>query len=526
MPRLSAALTDLQIRRAQPADKPYFLSDGGGLVLWVSPAGLKAWRVRYRLPDGSRPAPATIGHYPDVSLSEARIKAIEIQRAAKQGRATAGIRKAQQEAKAAVGAEQEAAAQERAEIGHASLRAVSGRWMAEKRPTWALETYRKARLVVESYLIPKIGDLDVRVMETKDVRPLLIEMARETPQLARKARQYVASIVEHAINEGLRPDDSRLRLDRILPTYRSGHMPAVTDNTNKLGDVMRAIDAHENRVVRAALILAALTVMRSGVVASARWDEIDLDAGEWRVPGKNPDGTHRMKTGQDYSTSLPEQALVVLREMHERNMGGEYVFPPQARQKSPHLSRDALSKALRDMGFQGEHTTHGFRASLRTLGRERLGIDVDVLEAQLAHAPKDQVEAAYARVKFREKRQEVMQAWADYLEQLKQGRTEPTPMTKQEQQSIAAPMDAQSVAVRPTADGIGERRGFLGGQKLPHRHKPWLIDKDVQKVVDTPVIGGRVEPAAIVDGIEKRVVSLPPGESFSKRDKPWLRRKS
>ena len=201
MPRLSATLTDLRIRRAQPAGKPYFLPDGNGLVLWVSPAGLKAWRVRYRLPDGSRPAPATIGHYPDVSLSEARIKAIEIQRAAKQGRATAGIRKAKQEAKAAVGAEQEAEAQERAGIEHASLRAVSGRWMVEKRVTWALETYRKARLVVESYLVPKIGDLDVRVMETKDVRPLLVEMAKETPQLARKARQYVASIVERAIDE-------------------------------------------------------------------------------------------------------------------------------------------------------------------------------------------------------------------------------------------------------------------------------------------------------------------------------------
>ncbi|GAB3789060.1 tyrosine-type recombinase/integrase [Dyella agri] len=526
MPRLAASLTELQVRRAKPDDKPYSLSDGNGLVLWVSPAGLKAWRVRYRLPDGSRPAPATIGHYPDVSLSEARIKAIEIQRAAKQGKTTAGIRKAQQEAKAAVGAEQEAAVQERAEIEHASLRAVSGRWMAEKRPTWALETYRKARLVVESYLVPKIGDLDVRVMETKDVRPLLVEMAKQTPQLARKARQYMASVVEHAINEGLRPDDSRLRLDRILPTHRSGHMPAVTDNASKLGDVMRAIDAYENRVVRAALILAALTAMRSGVVASARWDEMDLEAGEWRVPGKNPDGTHRMKTGQDYSTSLPEQALVVLREMRERNMGGEYVFPPQARQKSAHLSRDALSKALREMGFQGEHTTHGFRASLRTLGRERLGIDVDVLEAQLAHAPKDQVEAAYARVKFREKRQEVMQAWADYLDHLKTDRIDPVCVDKQEQKSTAKLTNAQLVAVRPELDSGGKRTGILGGEKWSGRDQPLLIGKDIQKVAAPPMKGERAKTRTIVDGNEKRVVSLPQGESFSKRDKPWLQRKS
>lgn len=149
MPRLAVSVTELQVRRAKPGDKPYSMSDGNGLVLCVSPAGLKAWRVRYRLPDGSRPAPATIGHYPEMSLSQARIKAIEIQRAAKQGKLTAGIRKAQQEARAAVGAQHEAVAQERSELEHASLRALSGRWMAEKRATWALETYRKARLVVE-----------------------------------------------------------------------------------------------------------------------------------------------------------------------------------------------------------------------------------------------------------------------------------------------------------------------------------------------------------------------------------------
>lgn len=421
MPRLAKPLTELQINRARVTGTAYTLPDGNGLHLAVSAAGLKTWVVRYRLPGSSTATPATIGRYPTMTLAEARVCAVEAKRDAAQGRATAGMRKVQQAAAAAndAGTTAEAAAQ--AEAERATFRAVSGRWLAERRPSWAAETYRKARLVVDAYLIPALGDTDMRMLETKDVRPVLVEMAARTPQLARKARQYVGSIVDHAINEGLRPDESALRLARSLPTFRSGHMPAVTDDEGKLGEVMRAIDAHQNRVVRAALTLASLTVMRSGVVASARWSEIDLEAGEWKIPGKEPDGSNRMKTGQDYSTSLPAQALEVLREMHARSAGEEYVFPPQARQNTPHLSRDALSKALRDMGFQGEHTTHGFRASLRTLGRERLGIDVDVLEAQLAHAPKDEVEAAYARVKFKEQRRVVMQAWADYLDKVKGG---------------------------------------------------------------------------------------------------------
>ena len=391
------------------------LADGNGLALVVSTAGRKSWTVRYRVPDGSRPAPATIGHYPAMTLAQARVRAIEVQSDAKHGMTTTGVRKAQQVA----AEESEVEKQVELDTQNATFLAVSAQWLSDKRPTWAVETYRKARLVVDSYLVPKLGSFDMRTLETKNGRPVLMEMAKETPQLARKARQYIGSIVEQAIDEGLRPDESSLRLTRVLPSFRSGHMPAVTDNDNRLGEVMRAIDGYGNRVVRAALILAALTAMRSGVVASARWSEIDLNAAEWRIPGKNPDGTNRMKTGQDYTTSLPTQALAVLREMHERNMDSEYVFPPQDRQSTPHLNRDALSQALREMGFRGEHTTHGFRTSLRTLGRERLGIEVDVLEAQLAHAPKDEVQAAYARVKFRDKRREVMQAWADYLDGLK-----------------------------------------------------------------------------------------------------------
>lgn len=201
-------------------------------------------------------------------------------------------------------AEEQAEALARQEAQNASLRSVSGRWLSEKRPTWAAETYRKALLVVDSYLAPAIGDLDMRALETKDVRPVLLKMAAEATQLARKARQYIGSIVDQAINEGLRRDESRLRLDRVLPKFRTGHMPAVTDDEKTLGEIMRAINDYPNRVVRAALILVSLTVMRPGVAASARWSEMDLDAGEWKIPGKNSDGTNRMKTGEDFTTSL------------------------------------------------------------------------------------------------------------------------------------------------------------------------------------------------------------------------------
>jgi integrase len=155
-----------------------------------------------------------------------------------------------------------------------------------------------------------------------------------------------------------------------------------------------------------------LTAMRPGIVASARWDEIDLDNAEWAVPAD------KMKTRHEHIVPLPRQALELLRAMKVYRVN-EYVFPPLARQKTPHLHRDALSAALRRMGFQGRHATHGFRARLRTMARERLAVDLDVLEAQLAHAKRGEVQKAYDRTTFDDKRRRVMQAWADYLDTLR-----------------------------------------------------------------------------------------------------------
>jgi len=152
--------------------------------------------------------------------------------------------------------------------------------------------------------------------------------------------------------------------------------------------------------------------MRPAIVASAQWAHIDLDAAEWHVPGA------LMKSRNDHIVPLPTQAVALLEALRGENPG-QYVFPSPARQKTPHVHRDALSKALRDMGFRGKHATHGFRSTLRTMARERLNVDIDVLEAQLAHAKKGDVQKAYDRTTFGDERRRVMQEWADYLDSIR-----------------------------------------------------------------------------------------------------------
>ncbi|MEN5164897.1 tyrosine-type recombinase/integrase [Achromobacter kerstersii] len=414
MPSLAKGLTDLAVKNAKRKDNRYTLADGLGLHLEVLPTGRKSWFARYRLPDGKQRT-VVLGIYPDLSLADARVRAGEIQSAGRKGGRIIGARA---EAKMRVQertAEQLLALQAAEEVERYAFTRLSEAWLASRKSGWADESYRKARYVVRERLQPAIGKRDMRTLRSPDVTETLRTIAATTPSLAKKAVQYLNGVVDYCIHEGVREDDQVLRLKGVLPRHRGGHVPAVTRQQG-VGQLIRTIQAYEGGVVRSALLLAAWTALRPGVVASARWSEIDLERGEWHIPGMNADRTRRMKAGHDHLVSLPTQAVAMLRDVQQVSGGAEYVFPAVGKQKNPHLHRDALSRALRLMGFAGEHSPHGFRAMLRTIARERLKIDFDVLEAQLAHAKRDQIQAAYDRTGFVEERKEAMQKWADYLD--------------------------------------------------------------------------------------------------------------
>jgi len=416
MPSLAKGLTDVAVKNAKRKDKRYTLADGAGLHLEVLPTGRKSWFARYRLPEGKQRT-VVLGLYPDLSLAEARQKTEAIQLAGRTGAPIIGARaEAKMRAHAQI-AEQDLALQAAEEAKSHSFTRLSEAWLASRKSGWAPESYRKAQYVIQKLLQPAIGERDMRKLRSPDVTDTLRGIAATTPSLAKKAIQYLNGVVDYCIHEAIREDDQVLRLKGVLPRHRGGHVPAVTREQD-VGQLMRTIQAYEGVIVRSALLLAAWTASRPGVVASAKWSEVDLERGEWHISGMNPDGSRRMKTGHDHLVSLPTQAVAMLRTMQQITDGREYVFIAAGKLSNPHLHRDALSRALRLMGFAGEHSPHGFRAMLRTIARERLKIDFDVLEAQLAHAKRDQIQAAYDRTGFVDERREAMQRWADYLDEL------------------------------------------------------------------------------------------------------------
>jgi integrase len=399
MPRTVAPLTDTEIRKS----KKKRLFDGGGLMLERLPSGTRVWRLRYIRPNGERNR-ISLGSYSEVSLAEARDRRDEVRALLRKGLDPAS---AQRDQKAA---ERQEAASTFAVVGELWLAA---RAKQQKAGDISESTLRKARLVVRSYLIPELRQCPIATLTSRRATEAVEKIAIKTPSLAVKARHYLSMIVDFAIDKGLREEGRALSMRRMPKKPKSDGLPAATEPA-EIRALIMAIDAYPTPVMRAALTLNMLTAVRPSNVAEAEWAEFDFDHAEWKIPAS------KMKMDEAHKVCLSTQAIAVLRGMKVYSEGKRYVFPPLARQKTEHLHRDSMSKALRDMGFRGKHVTHGFRAMFRTAARERLRIPKDVLEIMLAHANKNEVEAAYARETFFDERIEAMQRWADYLDGLRQ----------------------------------------------------------------------------------------------------------
>jgi len=162
--------------------------------------------------------------------------------------------------------------------------------------------------------------------------------------------------------------------------------------------------------------------LRPGELRFAEWPEIDLDAAMWTVPAMRMKRELRQKLhGAPHLVPLPKQAVAVLRELHSLTGHAKMVFRGE-RHHDRAMSDNTINAALRAMGFSADEVTgHGFRATARTMLQERLGFDPAVIEAQLAHSVRDALGRAYNRTEFVEQRRKMMQAWADYLDQLRRG---------------------------------------------------------------------------------------------------------
>jgi integrase len=165
------------------------------------------------------------------------------------------------------------------------------------------------------------------------------------------------------------------------------------------------------------LKLLLLLFVRPSELRESEWVEFDLDAGEWRIPA------HRMKMRQPHFVPLSTQAVTQLRELHHRTGRHRYLFP-NTHSREACMSASTLNVALDRMGFKGEFSAHGFRATASTRLNE-MGYRPDVIERQLAHKPRDSVRASYNQAEYLDERRRMMQQWAEVIDQEMGGKVIP-----------------------------------------------------------------------------------------------------
>ncbi|HEY5780340.1 MAG TPA: integrase arm-type DNA-binding domain-containing protein [Lysobacter sp.] len=393
----TGTLTAVTIRNAKPSDKTQRLFDGGGLYLEVAPNGSRYWRMKYR--HAGKEKRIAFGVYPEVSLSEARVKRDAARAAIREGRDPSAERRANK-LRAVLSAE-------------TTFEAIGREWLAAQKRKLAASTFAKSEWMLGDNVFPWLGSRPIAEIDAPELLAILRRIeARGAHETAHRTKEKCGQVFRYAIATGRASRDPSADLRGALAPIVRTSRAAVTD-PGLMGDLLRAIDGYTGQfATRCALRLAPLLFVRPGELRHAEWREMDLDAAVWRIPA------HKMKMRETHTVPLSPQALAILRELEPLTGRGRYLFPSLRTPAEP-MSENTVNAALRRLGYDKDTMTgHGFRAMASTRLNE-MGWTPDVIERQLAHAERNKVRAAYNRAQYLAERKKMMAAWADYLDQLR-----------------------------------------------------------------------------------------------------------
>ena len=381
------ALTDLAIKQAKPRETRYMLCDGDGLNIEIMTSGSKIWRLRYT--DNGHEHRLSLGHYPAISLSDARAKRDKLKHDKMRGITPVNAIHS---------------------IHYRTFREIALEWMGKQSGHWVPRHTATVRQRLEAWLFPAIGDRPLKEITAPELlaalRPIEEKGLIET---ARRTRQIFSLVARYGVAIGECDFDVSAALAGALKPHKVKPMAALT----KVEDIQRLVQAMKeykgSLVVRTALWFSLYTLARPGEVRHAEWKEINLEKATWSIPAE------KMKRRKPHIVPLCRQAVALLEELHPRTGRGRYVFPSAHSPKGTEpMSGNAIRLALRRMGFSNkEMTAHGFR-SLGSTRLNEMGFRPDVIEAALAHMHGG-VRGIYNRADYWEERVDMMEKWGVWI---------------------------------------------------------------------------------------------------------------
>lgn len=383
-------LSDIQIKRAKPQEKPYTLNDGAGLSLLVEVNGAKGWRFRYRFI--GKPKMISFGVYGEVSLAEARRKRDEARSMLAKGINPSDARKAEKIA---------------LRFSHENnFEAVAREWHSSKQSTWS-EGYAKEVLgCLERDIFPYVGHRPVDQIEPLELLTVLQKIEkRGALEQASKIRRRCGEVLRFAVVTGRAKHNFAPELAIALNKPKQNHFPFLTEK--EIPDFVKALDGYQGSLLtKYATQLLMLTGVRTIELRAAEWSEFDLKNALWEIPKE------RMKKRRSHLVPLSTQAVEILNKL--KVISGKYqlVFPGRNDVRKP-MSDASINKVIKMLGYHGRLTGHGFRHMMSTILHEH-GFDSAWIEMQLAHVDKNSIRGTYNHAQYIEKRK-VMIEWYSLL---------------------------------------------------------------------------------------------------------------
>ena len=388
-------LSHVQIVKARPRARDYKLSDGDGMYLLVKSSkagGNKLWRLKYRL-DG-RERLFAIGTMADVPLAEARKR-----REAARQLIAEGIHPVD-------------AKRERRELAKEAARhtfaAVADAYYAHNEAGWSVRHQRDVRRILDE-LIAGFGARPISAIKVADVRRVIdAVIARAALVYARDVRLYFRQVVKHFNSDRERPIADPSALVKIPKAPPVAHHAML--EPQEIPAFLRALrNSDASPITRIAVRMLLLSALRTTELRMATWSEIDAKAKLWRVPQR------RMKNRVAHLVPLSAQMQELIADLRLLTGAGELLFP-NTRDADQPMSENAIIFVLYRLGLKGKLTSHGFRAMFSSWANEK-GYNADAIELQLSHVPGNKVRTAYNRAAYLEQRRDLLQGWADYIDE-------------------------------------------------------------------------------------------------------------
>lgn len=389
-------LTDTACKNAKPTDnnKARKMADGHGLYLEVMPSGARYWRLKYRFMEKEKRL--ALGVYPDVTLGQARQKGEGARKLLANG-VDPSFAKKEQKRQATLNAEN-------------TFAAIAREWHEKNLVRWSDRHGETIIHRLEVDIFPLIGHRPIKEISAPELLDTLRKIEkRGAIEMSHRSMQTCGQVFRYGVATGRAERNPAADLKGALKPVKHDHYASL--DPQDLPAFLQALERNDARLyahTRLAIRLMMLTFVRTGELIAAKWNEIDLEKGQWMIPAE------RMKMRKTHIVPLTPQTIALFRDLKALAGDRDFVFPSQINSKK-HMSNNTILKALERMGYKGQMTGHGFRALAMSTIKEKLGYRHEVVDRQLAHAPRNKVDAAYDRAQFLEERGKMMQDWADYL---------------------------------------------------------------------------------------------------------------